>query len=167
MLQLTDSFTNSSTHKFLDSWVKLNLRPVCFGARDDKYGTLDVPYGGKVAAVKLVYLSGYVTCNNRKLSYWSFWGCGDNALHRLNAIITTSSNTVITPVSPFLKEGTKNWYDLPGYNTYSPEIILPRFSPYSLNSGQELRLWYGEDLVGSTESDNGGLVCTDVYALYI
>jgi len=28
-----------------------------------------------------------------------------------------------------------------------------------------LRLWYGEDLKGYTDSDNGGRTCADVYGL--
>ena len=82
-------------------------------------------------------------------------------------MITTSSNTVIAPQSPFRNgyRGTTSF--LPGYDAYSPEIVLPRFAPYSVSSGQELRLWYGEDLVGHTESDNGGWVCCNVYAPYI
>jgi len=153
----------------LDSWVKVNSRPVCFGAKDNTFGSFNVPYGGKIAAVKLVYLSGYVTCSKSVFSYWSFWGCGNNPSvpKHVNVIITTPSNTIITPVSPFLKNHPGKWYELPEYNSFSPEIILPRFSPYSVSSGQELRVWYGEDLAGSTESDNEGLVCCDVYGLYI
>jgi len=153
----------------LDSWVKVNSRPVCFGARDNTFGSFNVPYGGKIAAVKLVYLSGYVTCAKSVLSHWSFWGCGDivAGAKRIDVIITTSSNTIIMPVSPFLTDPAGKWYELPGYNSFSPEIIPPRFSPYSVSSGQELRVWYSEDLADSSESDNGGLVCCDVYGLYI
>jgi len=73
------------------------------------------------------------------------------------------------PPNPFFtySGGSGKWSELPGYNSFSPEIILPRFSPYSVSSGQELRLWYGEDLENFTESDNGGWVCSDVYALYV
>jgi len=147
----------------------MNSRPVCFGAKDNTFGSFNVPYGGKIAAVKLVHLSGYVTCARSSFSYWSFWGCANHPARgtQVNVIITTSSNTIITPVSPFLTDHPGKWCELPGYNSFSPEIILPRFSPYSVSSGQELRVWYGEDLAGSTESDNGGLVCCDVYGLYI
>ena len=154
---------------FLDSWVKVNSRPVCFGARDNKYGSFNVPYGGKIVAVKLVHLSGYVTCAVSQISHYSFWGCDNipSLKNHVNVIITTSSNTIITPVSPFLKNHVAKFSELPGYNSFSPEIILPRFSPHSVNSGQELRLWYGEDLTDRTESDNGGWVCCNVYALYV
>ena len=153
----------------LDSWVKLSSRPVCFGARDNQPGSFSVPYGGKIAAVKLVHLSGYVACEKSNLSWWSFWGCGNrpSVRQKLNVIITTSSNSIITPVSPFLSDYPGKWYYLPGYDSFTPEIILPRFTPYSVSGGQSLRLWYGEDLVGYTEGDNAGWVCCDVYGLYI
>ena len=38
--------------------------------------------------------------------------------------------------------------------------------PHQVNSGQELRLWYGEDLVNWAEGDNGGYSCCDVYARF-
>ena len=149
----------------------MNSQPVCFGARNNQYGSFNVPYGGGIAAVKLVHLSGYVTCAGAasQISHYSFWGCNNiPALkNHVNVIITTSINTIITPVSPFLTNHNGRFYELPGYNSFSPEIILPRFSPYTVSSGQELRLWYGEDLMDSTESDNGGLVCSNVYVLYI
>ena len=143
---------------------------MCFGARDSKYGSFDVPYGGKIAALKLIYLSGYETCSGQ-ISHWSFWGCGNHTSVKkhVSLAITTSSNALLMPPNPFFTYagGTGKWSELPGYNSFSPEIILPRFSPYSVSSGQELRLWYGEDLVGYTESDNAGRVCCNVYVLYV
>jgi len=166
--------TNSSTHAFVifsDHWVKVNHHPVCFGARDNRYGSFNVPYGGKIAAVKLIHLSGYVMCQTGFISYWSFWGCGNNPAvkNHVSLAITTSSNVLLMPPNPFFTYagGAGKWSELPGYNSLSPEIILPRFSSYSVSSGQELRLWYGEDLVGHTESDNGGWVCCNVYTLYV
>ena len=156
---------------FLDPWVKLNFLPVCFGARDNQYGSFNVPYGGKIAAVKLIHLSGYVMCQAGYPSYWSFWGCGTNPAvkNHVSVAITTSNNALISPPSLFFTYagGAGNWAELPGYNSYSPEIVLPRFSPYKVSAGQELRVWYGEDLAGFTEHDNGGWACCNVYALYV
>lgn len=49
----------------------------------------------------------------------------------------------------------------------SPELVLSFFHPYSVHSGQELRLWYGEDFMNISEADNGGRACVDIYALYV
>jgi len=153
----------------LDPWVKANTLPVCFGARSNQYDSFNVPYGGKIAAVKLIYLSGYVTCSGQ-ISHYSFWGCGNHPSLKkyVSLAITTSSNALLMPPNEFftLSGGAGRWSELPGYNSFSPEIILPRFYPYSVSSGQELRLWYGEDLVNWFEGDNKGLVCCNVYVLY-
>ena len=111
-----------------------------------------------------------MTCAISSISHWSFWGCGNDPLvkNHVDVTITTSSNSILFPPNVFFTvRAFEAWSELPGYNSFSPEIILPRFSPYSVNSGQELRLWFGQDLVNSAESDNGGLVCCNVYVLYV
>jgi len=80
-----------------------------------------------------------------------------------NVVITTSSNHAILPLSQFFTHGGGKWAALPGFNSLSPEIALPFFTPYSVNSGQEFRVWYGEDLVDFYD----GRVCSEVYALYL
>ena len=148
----------------------MSSHPVCFGATGNKYGSFNLPYGGDIAAIKLLHLSGYVSCDSSKFSYWSYWGCGKRpgVEDYVGVAITTSQNAIITPESPFLKNNPQGKFsELPPYKSFSPEIILPRLSPYTATSGEELRLWYGEDLMNYRESDNGGLVCCDVYALYV
>ena len=149
-------------------WIKANGSPVCFGARNTQYSTFNVPLGGKVAAVKLVHLYGYVTCHKYNANNWSFWGCGDLVKDLVNVVVTWSNNQIILPASQFIGNRAGKWSKLPGYNSLSPEIILPVFSsPLSLSAQTQLRVWYGEDLVYHTESDNDGRVCTDVYVLYV
>ena len=57
-------------------WRKLNSAPVCFGAKDDQFGRFQVEVGGSIQAVKLVHLSGQVTCNRYQVNGSSKWGCG-------------------------------------------------------------------------------------------
>ena len=46
-------------NEFLSAhWQKMNTSPVCFGAKNNKFGKFRAPYGGKLAAVKMVYLHG-------------------------------------------------------------------------------------------------------------
>ena len=132
------------------------------------YGSFNVRFGGKLAAIKLVHLSGYVTCDRRKFSYWSFWGCGKRPVVRdqVGVVITNFRDVILTPQRPFLKNDPGKFSVLPGFKSSSSRIILPLFSLYQLASGEELRLWYGEDLANHTETNNGGRVCCNVYALY-
>ena len=142
----------------------MNSSPVCFGARDHQFGRFYVPTRGSLGAIKLVHLYGYVSCDTGCNSCWSYWGCGSG---RVNVAITTSANHVLLPPSKFVTHYSK-WSNIPSYSSLSRELILSVFShPHSVGLRQELRLWYGEDLVGYTEGDNGGRVCCDVYALYI
>ncbi|KAL9986697.1 hypothetical protein ACROYT_G000876 [Oculina patagonica] len=154
-----------------DSWLKLNFHAVCFGAKNSQYGSFNVPYGGKIAGFKLVRQSGYVSCTSASVHHLSFWGCGTYAplQNQVNVVITTSTNQIILPLSQFIQGSgaAGKWSEIPGYNSMSPEIVLPFFSPYTVSLGQQLRLWYGEDLVAYHEGDNVGRVCCDVYALYV
>ncbi|XP_044182906.1 uncharacterized protein LOC122963505 [Acropora millepora] len=141
-------------------WRRLNSNPVCFGAKDNQYGTFVVEVGGHLDAVKLVHLHGKVSCNVSK-DQWSNWGCGTR---RLYVLLTNSSNNILIP--KVAVSGQK--YKIQGYNSNSPEIIWKNFStPIRFTSQQELRLWHGKDLVNKEEGDNNGTSCTDVFALYL
>ena len=80
-----------------------------------------------MAAVKLVHLYGYVSCDTQRTSYWSYWGCGDNPVagikDMVNVKITTSANRIILPPSQFTTEFFK-WSEIPGYNSLSPELVF-------------------------------------------
>ena len=143
---------------------------MCFGAKGIQFGKFSVPSGGKLLAIKLVHLHGYVSCNTRQVYHWSFWGCG---LHggglkdQVDVAITTSANRLLLPPSQFITDNTYKWSKIPGYNSLSPELVLSVFSsPLTVSSGQELRLWYGEDLANDS-GDNGGKSCCDVFARFM
>ena len=144
---------------------------MCFGAKNNQFGRFYVPSSGKLGAVKLVHRYGYVSCDTRKISHWSYWGCGTTpcspARDDVNIVITTSANHTILPAKEFIVSETLKWYKIPGYNSLSPELVLSVFSqPHGVTAGQELRLWNGEDLVNQSEGDNGGSACCDVYVHY-
>ncbi|XP_015760575.1 PREDICTED: uncharacterized protein LOC107339772 isoform X2 [Acropora digitifera] len=139
-------------------WRKLNSALVCFGAKDDQFGRFQVEIGGSIQAIKLVHLSGYVTCDSRPV-YRSNWGCvGWNIF----LFITNASDIILLPM------GIRAPYTIPGYDEQSSEIVFSGFpNPLHLSSDEELRLWYWEDLVDRSEHDNGGTSCTDVFAKYL
>ena len=139
---------------------------MCFGAKGDQFGKFSVPSGGRLLAIKLVHLYGYITCDKTKVYHWSYWGCGahSNLSHHVDVAITTSTNDVLLPPSQFITDSNQ-WSRIPGYNSLSPELVLSVFSsPLTVTPGQVLRLWYGEDLVDNNEGDNGGTCCCDVLA---
>ena len=153
-----------SCHGGWITWVKLNTSPVCFGARDNKYGAFTPGKNAFVWAFMLKHRSGYVTCNTRVgHSARSAWGCARNGKN-IQTFLTDERNTIIGP--RFSQPIARHYYHLPGYHSSSPYLIFfMGKSAYGLHHMAELRLWYGEDFFGFTESDNGGKSCTDVYGL--
>ena len=137
---------------------------MCFGAKDGEFGGFEIETGGSVNAVKLVHVSDRVTCNVNAVGdeAWSRFGCY-KANKQLLTVITTSNNDILLP------ESNESMYTLPGYYADSKEIAFTDIStPLMLSSGQELRIWYGEDLTNDGgEQDNDGISCVDVYAKYI
>ena len=146
---------------------------MCFGAKDNAFGRFHLPSSGKLAAIKLVHLYGYVSCLAPHPSHWSYWGCAHHGgiTNYNNVVIKDAHDHIILPPKELLASGGNaagKWYYNVGYSSLSPELVLSVFSdPPNVSSGQEFRVWYGEDLVKYYEQDNGGKVCSDVYALYV
>ena len=142
-------------------WVKLNKSPVCFGAKGNQYGHFTYSRNIFVSQFMFVHRTGTVTCNKSKYSYW---GCYPNH-GSLAAVLTDQQNRILAPAAS--KVSTKSgWYNLAGYTSSSSALVFcASKKPHCVFANSELRLWYGEDLRGYTESDNGGKTCADVYGL--
>ncbi|KAL9983049.1 hypothetical protein ACROYT_G005173 [Oculina patagonica] len=144
-------------------WFKANSNKVCFGAKDDSYGKFNMPLDGTVVSLKLVYVSGYVACQTQTLPYGSNWGCTEETL--LTTLVTNDRNEVVFP-----RYRQSKAYKIPGQNFNSPELvfkILPRLLRLNVAAGEEFRIWYRQDLLNGSESNNAGQTCTDVYVLYV
>lgn len=138
--------------------MKVNTDEVCFGARNDSYGSFAMNSGGHIKSFKLVHLSGNVTCNGVDYSYW---GC--KAGKHLRTFLTNDSNEVVFP-----QKSSSAFYQLQGVRVNSTELTFNNITvPLQVGTGQEFRVWYSEDLKNYSESDNGGKTCIDVYALYV
>ncbi|XP_068721419.1 uncharacterized protein [Montipora capricornis] len=152
-------------------WQKVNVDPVCFGAKDDSFGTFEIHKPGDIYRLKLVHRSGYVNCDSSKPGFNTNWGCDligqDYYRNRINVHITYENNTRIFPanVNGLLVLDFRFYYTLLGFNRNSPEITFNSTpTPLSVVAGQKFRIWYGEDLAKKDEGDNNGTSCTDVYA---
>lgn len=141
-------------------WIKLNKDVVCFGAKNDAFGNFIVTSHGTILTMRLVYISGFVTCNNRTVPYGSHWACKKGS--RIATIVTSAAKNVIFP------EDYKNKsYSLVGYHANSSELVFPpRSKPLKVTNGEEYQIWYNEDFVNGEEFNNDGQTCVNVYALY-
>ena len=149
---------------------------MCFGARHNVFGKFHLPSSGKLAAI-LSWFICTVTCpvwrHIRVIGHWSYWGCTHHGgtTNYNNVVITNAHNHIILQPNQLTVTGSLapgKWYYNVGYSSLSPELVLSVFShPLDVSSGQEFRVWYGEDLVNFYDHDNDGKVCSDVYALYV
>ena len=157
-----------------ESWQKINgEEPVCFGAKDNQYGAFYMTKSGRLKTMKLVRRSGSVRCTT--VTDASYWGCtspkyGDS----LMIIITEANKNNTLPTDEDLKafkDGTcaneKHFYTLDGTSHTSAELVFRNLSnPLSVSRKQELQIWYGQDWIDCSESENSGKTCVDVYAWY-
>lgn len=167
---------SDKVYSLLDVWQKINTNPVCFGARDNKYGAFHMTKTGRVRTMKLVRRGGSIHCNTADGG--SYWGCTNlyyYARNELMTIITNSNRGAILPPdlkgmgSPANDCGQKKHiYSLAGTEHKSPELLFRNLSsPLSLSRNQELQIWYGQDFVDCSEGGNSGTTCVDVYAWYM
>ena len=82
-------------------WIQMTPSTVCFGARDDSYGFFRTSKAGNIITFKLTYKSGYVTCDARKSSFHSKWGCLWNRLipNQMATLITDKNRNLLLPKS--------------------------------------------------------------------
>ena len=160
----------------LEAWQRINTEPVCFGARDNKYGAFNITKSGRLKTMKLVHKSGSIKCDSGRPA--SYWGCNNKPKYGNNGlmtIITNAKNEAILPPAGDLKardkggcNTKKHFYSLNGTNHISPELVfrdLPNL--LSVSSNQELQIWYGQDWKDCSEYNNdNGTTCVDVFAWY-
>jgi hypothetical protein len=142
---------------------------VCIGSKDNSYGTFVAPADGEIKTFKLVHISGGVSVysSSREGNWGSLTSSGSPSQIELH--ITDHQDSRITPPPGFpvnMKNGIMR-YDVPGFTNMSPELVFPEISPpLAVTKGQELRIWFGQDLADKHESDNSGTTCADVYVYY-
>ncbi|XP_022780157.1 uncharacterized protein LOC111321515 [Stylophora pistillata] len=148
-----------------EGWQKINgEEPVCFGTKDNLYGSSNMTMSGRVKTMKLIYRSGSVKCNPTYAA--CYWGCTHPEFGgKLMTIITDADKKLVFPPAKDLKSYT---YSLPGYHLYSTELVFRHLiDPLSVSSNQEMQIWYGQDWKDTSEGNNSGKVCADVYAWYV
>ncbi|XP_078374485.1 uncharacterized protein LOC144658031 [Oculina patagonica] len=154
-----------------ENWKKISDVPVCFGARDNTYGTFNIKECGLVYTFKLVHRSGSLSYNIDFPS--SYWGC-DHPLFedkRLDTDITYPNKTALL-LADYLRDivgcrGRYYSYKISGIGVNSPELVYNKLSsPLSVSVGQEFHIWNGQDVSDCHEHNNAGMTCADVCAWY-
>ncbi|XP_078374940.1 uncharacterized protein LOC144658395 [Oculina patagonica] len=159
----------------LGTWLKINTNPICFGARDDAYGSFTVAKAGSISALKLVHVSGVLVCHQQSTT--SYWGCervlyGDKTLM---TVITYDNRTMFLPTRHTARMGAPGQncasgysYHLDGFDDRSPELVfkMSQSGAMSVAVNQEFQIWYGQDIENCSEMNNSGQSCVHVYFWY-
>ena len=119
----------------------------------------------------MVHLNGYVACAGPSPIFWSHWGCGlysnSGSTNFIIVALTNEGDKILFPPIKLGKDSF-NWVLVPGYSSYSPELVMSIYdTPVSISAGQNLRLWYIEDLEDTWEGDNHGRACADIYGEFV
>lgn len=103
------------------------------GAKDVKPGKFFIPMAGKISALKLVYISGEVSCSPFLTSKW---GCEDS--RNLYTLITDDQTSVVFPEN----YSGEMFHTLPGSTANSPELQFTFSIPLEVAAGKEYRVWF-------------------------
>ena len=151
---------------------------MCFGATGRNPGSFYITKAYEITGVKLVHLSGKVSCASNKVDTLSNWGCGSYpgiGESGLNVFMKFPHGTSF--FFPDMKQRdfqwyphdtefrAGRWYKLKGFNSNSDslEFHIKGDVPHRLPKDKEIQIWYGEDLFNWYSSDNGGTVCVNVF----
>jgi len=146
---------------------RLQASNICFLTKGDKPGFFKLKQGGELVAMKLQHKSGVVSCIGTTLN--SNFGCNNRAktwysYRHIGTFVTDDVRNVIFPAMTKIDRG---FATLPGYNAHSKFLVFTNYAtPMLARRGQDVKIWYGEDLFDIFEGDNQGRTCVDVYAKF-
>lgn len=145
-------------HFFVTDW-ELQATNICFGARNNSYGEFQIHRNGTLTKLKLQHnKEGTLNCWTTERAEGSKWGCfADN--DAIRTLITDNNNKIVLPKN----ENATTEYILPGFHHNSPCVIFNDHIEVEIDD--IFRIWYTEDLNNTSEDDNSGRSCADVFAV--
>jgi len=85
----------------------------------------------------------------------------------MSVIITDDKNNTKLPGSDKFAVLSIHVWNSVGIDAKSKELVFPTpATALSVVSGEQYRIWFGQDLDNLSDDDNDGQVCVDVYGLY-
>ena len=144
-----------------NSW-ELQASNVCYGAKNNEYGQFKLKKRGQLKAIRMKHVSGYLDCDsdNPKTNSKSRLGS-----YPIKTIITDKQKSIVFPDHEMVVKSNYSFL-IRGYDARTSEFLtyVDSINPMYVEVGTELRIWFGEDLQDTSEHDNIGKHCVDVYA---
>ena len=139
--------------------LALEWGPGQVGSSGDTFATVKVNVPSGRFKLKLVSMGGFISCIGMShMEYYNNFGCMKaDGTNEIRMVVTDKNNTVLLPgKNGFLHDGK-----------ISKSIFVTFNDPINLEFGQDLRIWYKDDLENYSEADNFGLTYIRVLALKI
>ena len=108
----------------------------------------------------MVHVSGEIECKAVNTAGLSMFSCVNYEQYIYVTITTNSKAEIFLPSNITFRRNQK--YELPGYDYYSDEVIWFGYN-HKVAKGKILKIWHTQDYADSTEHDNSGTHCVDVY----
>ena len=139
--------------------VALKWNVVTVGSSNDNYATIRVNIPSGRYKLKLVSITGYLSCIGAAyMEYFTTFGCmKQDGTNEIRMVVTDTNNTALLPNSKGYSHDGK----------ISKSVFITFNDPIDLQFGQDLRIWYKDDLENHSEHDNFGLTYIRVLALKI
>ena len=82
----------------------------------------------------------------------------------IGVVVTDDTDSIVFPKHVTYNHG---FYKLVGFHSMKKNLVFTDFStPMYGTRGDEMRIWYLEDLIDYSEENDEGVVCADVYAKF-
>ena len=138
------------------------------GAKGDSFSTITMKVSGYLKSLRLTHKDGLLTCSIYSPKENSaYWGCKNQPDFRMMILVTKMNNDVIMPRKDLVNFNSYMAYDLPGYTVDSDEIVFDGADYIKVEKDEQLRIWFSEDLMKYTTSDNEGEILIDAVSTVI
>lgn len=118
---------------------------VTVAAFGDRFASVKVKAPSGRYKIKLVFIGGFLSCSG--VSFITKFGCiSADGTNKILMVATNKNNTVLLPGA--------NGYSHDGKGSQSSFVTFN--DAIYLKHGEEIRIWYKEDLDNFSESDNMG-----------
>ena len=151
---------------------KRQTSSVCYGAKNDTFGSFSLQHTGYLVELILKHQSGFLSCRVPDVGDKSKWGCYDSTF--LNVLITDHRNKIIFPSTEKIKNKKflpALFYDYQEGYTQNMDVLVFTTDyvsrPKYWKKGQELRIWNWEDLANLWDHNNNGTHCVQVISTTI
>jgi len=142
------SIIEYTVHFHLEIWTLVS-NSVCYEGKGNQYGIVQFSTPGTISAIKLVHISGLITCNKNNSKFGtSIWTCS-NKISQLSTVLTDEKKNIIFPPKVTIYKYVMSViFDDKDAFEMSPNELLFKRPDLEVNKNTRLHIWNTNDLGG-------------------